>query len=377
MNVINNCNAKTSNVLDNFNVCKDFINLETDALITAAAMSHFGMESLDDKAESFIPPDILKASREKRRVWLHSHIKNMLATFVMSDEHEIIREKVAEVKRPKAPVVHICRVCGKTYKYAKAKENHERKQHPEFYFNEDVDSQQESPNETEILESHDQKPRDDRYNYATLRLAMGLLLRNFDDAVKEGDGGRIFCCWKFAMLIYKSHNHNKYALAALRLQALIKAILTPREAECLKWNRTVNNKGGAGNNISMDIRMEHLICLTKELLKHLGPNLTEAAAKRCSKAVGHVSDLIDLVDEDLRIERPSGHHKMQQRGADFKLLVDEFHLRGSMFKFDPQPEREYCIFANFRDSLIKGLDLTSLNKWISQHKKELYKMESI
>lgn len=90
-----------------------------------------------------------------------------------------------------------------------------------------------------------------------------------------------------------------------------------------------------------------------------------------------MSDLIDLVDEDLRIERPSGYHKMQQRGADFKLLVDEFHQRGSMFKFDPQPEREYRIFANFRDSLIKGLDLTSLNKWISQHKKELHKMESI
>ena len=80
MNVVNNCNAKTSNVLDNFNVCKDFINLETDALITAAAMSYFGMESLDDKAESFIPPDILKASREKRRVWLHIHTKNMLAS---------------------------------------------------------------------------------------------------------------------------------------------------------------------------------------------------------------------------------------------------------------------------------------------------------
>ena len=81
MNVINNCNEKTSNVLDNFNVCKDFINLETDALITAAAMSHLGMESLHDKAESFIRLDILKASREKRRVWLHSHIRNMLAKF--------------------------------------------------------------------------------------------------------------------------------------------------------------------------------------------------------------------------------------------------------------------------------------------------------
>ena len=145
MNVINNCNGKALNVPDNFNLCKDFINLETDALITAAAKSYFGMESLHDKAESFIPPDILEASREKRRVWLHSHTKNMVAKFVMSDEHEIIREKVAEVNRPKAPVVHICRVCGKTYKYTKAKKNHDRKGHPEFCFNEHVDSQQQEP----------------------------------------------------------------------------------------------------------------------------------------------------------------------------------------------------------------------------------------
>ena len=162
---------------------------------------------------------------------------------------------------------------------------------------------------------------------------MTLLLRHFNDAVKEGDGGRLFCCWKFAILIYKSHNHNKYALAALRFIS-IKQCFPPREAECLKWNRTVNNKGVGGNNISVDVRMEYLICLTKESLKHLGPNLTEAAAKRCSKAVGHVLNLIDSVDEDLRIERPSGYHKMQQREADFKLLVDEFHQRGSMFKFD-------------------------------------------
>ena len=66
MNVINNCNAKTPNVLGNFNQCKDFINLETDALITAAAMTHVGMESVDNKPESFIHPDILKASKEKR-----------------------------------------------------------------------------------------------------------------------------------------------------------------------------------------------------------------------------------------------------------------------------------------------------------------------
>lgn len=78
----------------------------------------------------------------------------------------------------------------------------------------------------------------------------------------------------------------------------------------MKWNRFVNNKGGVGNNILMDIRMEYLICFIKELLKYFGLNLIEVVVKFCSKVVGYVLDLIDLVDEDLRIERFSRCYKM-------------------------------------------------------------------
>ena len=157
---------------------------------------------------------------------------------------------------------------------------------------------------------------------------MGMFLKNVDDTVKEGDGDRIIRCWKFAMLICKAHGHNKYALAALRLQASVMSVLTPRQAESLVWNRTVKNKAGAGCNISMDIRMEHLICLTKELLKHLGVNITENAARRCSKAIGHVDELVSSVDTGLKVQRPSGHHKMKKRDSDFTLLVNELHQRG-------------------------------------------------
>ena len=38
MNVISIVNAKTSNVLDNFNSCKEYVNMETDAFIVAAAL---------------------------------------------------------------------------------------------------------------------------------------------------------------------------------------------------------------------------------------------------------------------------------------------------------------------------------------------------
>lgn len=383
MNVINNCNAKTTNVRDNFNHCKDFVNLETDALITAAAMTYFGMENLDTRAEDIIPPDILKARKDKRRIWLHSHIHKMLSKFVMTEqksEHEQIRQQVAEANRPREPVVHNCRICGKQYKYLNARDNHERRVHPESCPSVDSEILGDDNDEVEkcskATEAKD-KPRDDRHQYATLQLSMGILLRNFDDAVKEGDGDRIICCWKFAMLIYKAYGHTKYALAALELQAFIASMLTPRQAESLVWNRTLNNRGGAGCNISMDIRMEHLICLTKELLKHLGVNLTENAAKRCSKAIGHIDKLVSSVDKDLKVERPGGHHKVKKRDSDFGLIVKELHDRGRMFQHEPCEEREYQVFANFTDSLIKGLDYTSVNKWITDRKKELHKMEPL
>ena len=64
-------------------------------------------------------------------------------------------------------------------------------------------------------------------NYACVRLSLGMLILNFNDAVKEGDGKRILRCWKYMLLLFKGHGHNKYALAALRLLANTKALLPP------------------------------------------------------------------------------------------------------------------------------------------------------
>ena len=72
-------------------------------------------------------------------------------------------------------------------------------------------------------------------------------------------------------------------------------------------------------------RKEHLTNLKKELLKHLGVNITEKPAKCCSKAIGHVDHLIPSVDNDLNVNRPSGHHKVQKHDPNFRLFVNQFH----------------------------------------------------
>ena len=97
MNVINNSNAKTANVLNNFNLCKDYINIETDAFIAAAALEYFGLKSMDVEADSFIPAKIIHGTKCERRVWFHHHMKEMLMKFVMSgqeNQHQQIRDQV-------------------------------------------------------------------------------------------------------------------------------------------------------------------------------------------------------------------------------------------------------------------------------------------
>ena len=161
-------------------------------------------------------------------------------------------------------------------------------------------------------QSSEELPTDDQFNYACVRLAFGLLLRNFDDSVKEGDGERIMRCWKMSLLIFRAYGHTKYAYAAFHLIPATQATLTP-----------VNNTGGPGGNISMDLRLEHLNNFTKGMLKDLGPNLTENAARRCSKSVGKTEALLQTTDDDLNVCRPSGHHKVRKSETDFKTLVDE------------------------------------------------------
>ena len=129
MNVTNQLNAKTSNVLDNFNYCKNYVKLETDAFIVTATMKHFGMTTLEDPVDQFIPASILQGTRSTRRLWLHEQVKAILKKYVMDDQeqfHQSLRDEIIEMNRPK---VYHCSACGKEYRYQKAWDTHEARVH--------------------------------------------------------------------------------------------------------------------------------------------------------------------------------------------------------------------------------------------------------
>ncbi|KAK3731074.1 hypothetical protein QZH41_012180 [Actinostola sp. cb2023] len=101
------------------------------------------------------------------------------------------------------------------------------------------------------------KFQDDMFSYQRALLEYGLLLYNFKDSVNEGDGTRIIRCWKFFLLHLKnSKSSTKYALKALYLMFQVYALLSPKAAHELIWNRSVKLRNNRGGNIPLDLQLE-------------------------------------------------------------------------------------------------------------------------
>ena len=77
---------------------------------------------------------------------------------------------------------------------------------------------------------------------------------------------------------------TKCALEALYQLFQLNALLTPRDAEKLFWNRSVNIQGGPGNNVPCDLGLEHDNHLFKDICGGLGANVTSYSVTRISNS---------------------------------------------------------------------------------------------
>ena len=99
-----------------------------------------------------------------------------------------------------------------------------------------------------IVYDKDEKGKevDGVYEYACETLTLGLLLLEFNDSIRWSDGDRIFRCWRYFMVLFKSTSHKNYAIEAFVLLAQEKFLQSPRIALQLKWSRTINTHGKPG-----------------------------------------------------------------------------------------------------------------------------------
>eukprot|EP00731_Ephydatia_muelleri_P034358 Em0056g17a len=128
--------------------------------------------------------------------------------------------------------------------------------------------------------------------YAKETMSPGLLLLEFKDAIREGDGTRILQCWKYFFIIFRATRHKNYCIEAFNLFMQYYYTLPPRYAEQMLWGRFINSEGGQGRNISADLHMEHLNHIVKDAVGHLGANKTPQAIMRASKALGALKEIL-------------------------------------------------------------------------------------
>ena len=243
--------------------CEEFFTLVVEAHILEAFMSSFGMQSLDDSpSEEFFPADSVESHSLERRRILMNAVQKLLTKFTDLS----------------------------------------------LSFCEDVTSRASSESDTV-------------HEYAKEVLSLGLLLLEFNDAVREGDGDRIVRCWRFFLPLFKASDKTNYAVEAFTLLAQEKYLLSPRMAMQLKWSRTINVHGRPGKNVSADLHMEHLNRACKQSISGLGANVTDHSIKRVGNCIGRLHSTLLNFDRVNNISIESGTHRSHSTSSDLNKLL--------------------------------------------------------
>ena len=206
---------------------------------------------------------------------------------------------------------------------------------------------------------------DHRYNYHSAKLTLGLILFEFSDSIKEGDGDRLFELYKLVLLLYKNHGHPKYAYVVLLHLVKCIALLPEKQALSCKWNRFFNNSGRKGQNIPLDLKKEQQNRILKSMWRVLGPNLDEKNAERTAGTLEMMEAIYEAIDKDCAQGDTHGHRITSKDDEAVQQIVKDL-IENEAFKKTSGREG-YESFPNFEKSLLHGLDYRDLNKWIKEH----------
>jgi L1 cell adhesion molecule like protein len=207
--------------------------------------------------------------------------------------------------------------------------------------------------------SHDDKVQ----CYATNFLTHGLIYMEFSDSIREGDGQRILCCWRYLLLYFKANQRQNYSIEALNLLCQYSFLFTQRQAHQLIWSRCVNTHGIEGKNIPSDLYNEHLNRLCKVAVANLGPNKTAKAIQRIAKCVGNLSDLLYSYDKEMKVTEESGRHVLASFTKDKNIILNEL-LETDVFCYIS--DRQHKQFKNMKRNCISLLDENKVKNWMKE-----------
>lgn len=208
------------------------------------------------------------------------------------------------------------------------------------------------------------------YNYARVLCHYGSLVMELLDGGREGDGERVTRCWKLFMPHFKVSGCTKYSLEALKLQMQIGIVYSPNLAHQVTWNRFVNVRGGAGNNIPCDLFNEHINKLLKYIIRNMGSNLTESALQRSARSITTLKRICERFDDQSGVPRRTTAHSTRSDSDDVTKVVD-IVLKNQLL--EEMGNREHRAFKEFHLNPLHKWDVKKTEGWIGSKVKEYRK----
>lgn len=231
-----------------------------------------------------------------------------------------------------------------------------------------VDLSMEKAENTSDSSAREVSGHDGVVEYASEVLTLGLLLMEFNDAIREGDGNRICRCWQYFLLIFKATGRKNYSIEALTLLAQLNFFFSPRMAAQLKWGRTVNTHGRPGKNVPCDLHMEHLNRVLKGAISGLGSNISDKAVLRMGKCLGQMDRITNHFDDVNCLPSESGKHARKSEKEDCNKILQ---VLNEMRVFHLTPGRKHANFPRFEANAAKKLSCEDLKKWMKEQVQKL------
>ena len=212
------------------------------------------------------------------------------------------------------------------------------------------------------------------YNYARVLCHYGALILEFRDAVSEGDGERVYRCWRVMLPHFLASRRTKYSLEALRLQFQVKALLPPYLAHQVLWHRFVNTRGGPGRNIQCDLHNEHINKLIKGTIVSMGANLTEKSLQRAARSVSTVHAVCKQFDNESGVPVPTSAHSTREDKTDVGKVVCAV-LTNKLL--EQVPDRSHSKYGSIHLNPLHNWDKKKAIEWIKRKQRDYMKFRTI
>ena len=206
-------------------------------------------------------------------------------------------------------------------------------------------------------------------NYSLNLLRSYLILADYKDAVATGNGQHLAVIHKLILKhFFAVPGFNAYAIEMLLSVMQNEILLSPAEVHQSIWASTANWRGGANHNIEIDLLQENSNRDIKTLIKLMGPNKTDGAINRASKAAGGVRTIVETFDAEVSLHTQSSSHAHKSASEDERKILKELR---KLRPFHHTAGREHASFPNVTSNPIHALNEVDFQAWLEKHKRNI------